>query len=181
MKRFSLQIACLAAIATFAMPLYADLARTQPSAPITAATELQAQVIDVAPRCVAATVGVISKAGDPSLLTIESGSGVIISAEGLIMTAGHVIKKPGEALTIRFADGRVVQGVAVGLDHATDTGLARITDAAPTGGWKCAPVAPDDSAKLGEWVLATGNPGAVVLDRNPPLRLGRVKIGRAHV
>jgi S1-C subfamily serine protease len=60
------------------------------------------------------------------------------------------------------------------LDHMTDTGFARITDPAPAGGWAFCTVAPDDSARLGEWVIATGNPGSIVLDRNPPLRIGRV-------
>jgi S1-C subfamily serine protease len=64
--------------------------------------------------------------------------------------------------------------VAVGVDHATDTGLAKITDAPPAGGWEFAEMAPDNSAALGEWVLCTGNPGSIVVDRDPPLRLGRV-------
>jgi S1-C subfamily serine protease len=130
--------------------------------------------MDVAPRCVANTVGLVSKTGEQGMEGFGTGSGVVISADGLIMTAGHVITKPGNPLTIRFADGRVFNGVAVGLDHATDTGLAKITDPAPAGGWAFSPIAPDDSAAIGDWVLATGNPGSIVLGRNPPLRIGRV-------
>jgi serine protease Do len=172
MKRFTLHLLCLAALAT---RVYADPATTRPGAPLCpVATELQQQVIDVAPKCVATTVGLVCRHTEGESPGVGSGSGVIVSAEGLIMTAGHVIEKPGTPLTIRFSDGRVVQGVAVGLDHATDTGLAKITDPAPAGGWAFATVAHDDSAHFGEWVLATGNPGGAVVNRNPPLRLGRV-------
>ncbi len=135
-----------------------------------AASALEKQTIAAAPRCVAATVGVINTQG------MGSGSGVVVSADGLILTAGHVVQKPGTALSIRFADGRLVKGVALGVDRGTDTGMARITDAAPKGGWAFAPVAPAISARVGEWVLATGNPGGIVVGRTPPLRLGRVAI-----
>jgi S1-C subfamily serine protease len=187
MKRFAFPLICLAA--AFASPLLAELPATQPTtmpsavAPASAilcpaAEALQDQVMKVAPKCVANTVGLVTRTSD--MMGIASGSGVLVSADGLVLTAGHVIEKPGNPLTIRFPDGRVVQGVAVGLDHATDTGLAKITDPAPAGGWPFSPIAPDDSANIGEWVLATGNPGSVVVGRNPPLRIGRVTLHGAR-
>ena len=170
MKKLTLKLICLAVIG--AARLQAQTT-TRP-AEVLSASSLEAKTIGIAPKCIASTVGLISIMQEGNRVGIASGSGVLVSAEGLILTAGHVIDKPGNKLTIRFSDGRVVQGIAVGLDHATDTGLARITDQAPAGGWTYCTMAADNSAKLGEWVLATGNPGSIVLDRDPPLRLGRV-------
>ena len=142
-----------------------------------AAATLEAKTKAVAPRCVESTVGLIVRVSDSGKKDSGSdgaGSGVVVSADGLILTVGHVVQVPGTPLTIRFADGRVVKGVALGMDHEADTGMARITDPAPAGGWPFSPVAPPESARPGEWVLATGHPGSIVIGRNPPLRLGRV-------
>lgn len=170
MKQFILRLICLGILGT--TQLYAEPASGTSVA--ASAQVLEAKTIQIAPQCVASTVGLVSTSQEGNRFSIESGSGVIVSADGLILTAGHVIQRPGNKLTVRFADGRVLQGIAVGLDHAIDTGLARITDPAPAGGWAFCPMAPDNSATVGEWVLATGNPGSIVVDRNPPLRLGRV-------
>ena len=170
MTKIALQLICLAALS--AAPLQAA-PTTLPSADASA-TVLEASTMAIAHKCVSATVGLVSTVQAGNRVSVDSGSGVIISADGLILTAGHVIEKPGNKMTVRFADGRVVNGVAVGLDHLTDTGLARITDPAPAGGWAFCTMAPDDSATPGQWVLATGNPGSIIVDRDPPLRLGRV-------
>ena len=133
------------------------------------AAALEAQTMAAAPKCVASTVGLFIDSQPPG-----TGSGVVVSADGLILTVGHVVEKAGVPLTIRFADGRVAQGVTLAADIEADTGMARITDEAPAGGWPFSPMAPADSARPGEWVLAAGHPGGIVGDRNPPLRLGRV-------
>ncbi len=170
MKKFILQLVCLAVWG--GGQLHAEPAIQ--TRIVSSAEESEAQTIRVAPHCVASTVGLVSTAQDGNRFSVTSGSGVIVSSDGLILTAGHVIQKPGNKLTVRLVDGRVLAGVAIGLDHAADTGLARITDPAPAGGWAFCPMAPDDSARVGEWVLATGNPGSIVVDRDPPLRLGRI-------
>jgi serine protease Do len=174
MKKLRFQLVILAALAA---PSSAVEAAAPPSAVICPAAEsLQAQLMGVASHCVATTVGLVRRARIGPAEQIGSGSGVVISADGLIMTAGHVIEAPGTDLTVRFPDGRVVKGIAVGLDHATDTGLVRITDPAPEGGWPFSAVAPDESANVGDWVLATGNPGSIIVDRDPPIRIGRVTV-----
>jgi serine protease Do len=169
-KRIALQLICLAAIG--AVQLHAD-STTRPTSPPSVEV-LQTETMDVAPKCVACTVGLVSIMQEGNRTGIASGSGVLVSSDGLILTAGHVIQAPGNKITIRFTDGKVVQGVAVGLDHQADTGMVRITDPAPAGGWSFCKMAADKSAAVGEWVLATGNPGSIVVDRDPPLRLGRV-------
>ena len=133
------------------------------------AAALEAQTMAAAPKCIASTVGLFINSQPPG-----TGSGVVVSADGLILTVGHVVEKAGVPLTIRFTDGRVALGVTLGADIEADTGMVRITDVAPAGGWPFSPMAPADSARPGEWVLAAGHPGGIVGDRNPPLRLGRV-------
>ena len=83
------------------------------------------------------------------------GSGVIVSADGYIVTNGHVLGQ-GRArqVTIALPDKRELPGQVVGIDAATDIALLKV-DASNL------PVVPwGDSNKLliGEWVLAIGSP-----------------------
>jgi serine protease Do len=104
-----------------------------------------------------------------------SGSGVIVSEDGLILTAGHVVSgKPGRPLTVVLSDGTRVKGKVLGFDPKIDSGMAQITDPAPGGKWPYAEVAPSKDVKGGQWVIATGHPGGYKKDRPPVVRVGRV-------
>ncbi len=133
--------------------------------------EFEARTRKVAQSCVDATVGLLvnMKAGE-----VSCGSGVVVSPDGLLLTAGHVLGFPGSKVLIRYADGRICHGLGLGVCKETDTAMIRITDPTPKGGWTHAELAPDQSAAKNDWMLATGNPGGIVIDRPPPLRLGRV-------
>ncbi|MDB6135789.1 MAG: hypothetical protein JWM59_4032 [Verrucomicrobiales bacterium] len=100
-----------------------------------------------------------------------SGSGVIVSADGLILTAAHVTQATGNSLTIIFPDGRRVKGTALGANRTTDAGMAKITD---SGEWPHVEIGSSDNLRLGDWVIAMGHPGGYSFDRKPPVRLGRV-------
>ena len=100
-----------------------------------------------------------------------SGSGVIISKDGLILTAAHVTQATGNNLTIIFPDGRRVKGTSLGANRTTDAGMARITE---PGDWPFVEMGSSDLLKLGEWVIAMGHPGGYSYERRPPVRLGRV-------
>ena len=81
------------------------------------------------------------------------GSGVIISADGYIVTNNHVIAD-AERLEITLNDNRTFDATVVGTDAMTDIALIKI-DA------KDLPVIPmgdSEAIKVGEWVLAVGNP-----------------------
>ena len=56
---------------------------------------------------------VVAVVGDDQPAT---GSGVIVSEDGLIMTAGHVTEAAGKKLTIIFPDGRRVKGESLGAN-----------------------------------------------------------------
>lgn len=115
-------------------------------------------------KMLAATVGIH--------LEDSSGSGVIVSEDGYILTAAHVIIVPGDIFEIELSDGRKAKAKALGMDHDWDAGLAKIEG---EGKWPFAPMA-KERAKVGSWCLATGHPGGIFSDRKPPLRLGRVLV-----
>ena len=87
------------------------------------------------------------------------GSGVIVSADGLVLTSAHVVDG-ADAVEITLQDGRELNGEVVGADRQTDVAVVRIAKKDATG---LTPLPMGDSAKLrlGEVVLAVGNPFGV--------------------
>lgn len=82
-----------------------------------------------------------------------SGSGVILSEDGYIVTNNHVIKDAKE-ITVTTANNDEYSATLVGTDPTTDIALLKI-DAS---GLKKVTVANSDQVRLGQWVLAVGNP-----------------------
>jgi serine protease Do len=111
----------------------------------------------------------------PSVVAVEvgygTGSGVVISADGLVLTAGHVCGRANRDVRFTFPDGKVAHGKTVGLDRNSDTGLMRITDPGP---WPCAAMGQLAQARIGDWSLALGHPGGFDLRRSLVVRLGRI-------
>ena len=99
------------------------------------------------------------------------GSGVVVSKDGYVATAAHVIGGPGQTAEIRFSDGRRMQGKTLGLNRAADAGLIKIAGGGP---WDFAPLGKSADLEPGQWCLATGHPGGYEQGRGPVLRLGRV-------
>ena len=99
------------------------------------------------------------------------GSGVVINKEGYVMTAAHVIGRPGLAAMIIFADGSRARAETLGVDSASDAGMVRIVD---EGEWTYCKLAKKEPQTAGEWCVVTGHPGGYVHNRPPVLRLGRV-------
>ena len=81
------------------------------------------------------------------------GSGVIISKDGYIVTNNHVIEN-ADIISVKLNDGREFKGRIIGADASTDLALVKIEgENLPT-----IPVGDSDQLKIGEWVLAVGNP-----------------------
>jgi serine protease Do len=99
------------------------------------------------------------------------GSGVIVSKDGLVLTAAHVVQKPGQKLTIVFPDGKSVSGTSLGVHPETDAGLVRIGD---KGQWPCVEMAKPGSIQDGSWSIALGHPLGPQPGRPPVVRIGRV-------
>ena len=125
------------------------------------------KVKEIAARVLPCVVALVSADDDKP----GSGSGVIVSKDGLILTAAHVTQAVGNNLIIIFPDGKRVKGTSLGANRTTDAGMARITT---PGEWPFAEMGNSDFMKLGDWVVAMGHPGGFSFERPPPVRLGRV-------
>lgn len=122
-------------------------------------------------------------AGRPVTVAVEMndsvGSGVIISPDGLVLTAGHVCVEPKREVWVRFPDDTKVKAISLGVNHRLDSGMVKITAEPPSaedgskGEWPFVPLA-ENEPTLGEWVIGLGQPNGFVTGRAPPVRLGRV-------
>ena len=86
-----------------------------------------------------------------------AGSGFFVSGDGLIVTNNHVVES-AEKIKVRLADGTELPAKVVGRDAATDVALIRAEGKGPF-----TPLALGDSdgLRVGEWVMAVGNPLAM--------------------
>lgn len=81
------------------------------------------------------------------------GSGVIISADGHIVTNNHVIEG-AERLEVTLNDNRTYDATVIGTDPTTDLALIKIE----ADSLHVIPMGSSDNLLVGEWVLAVGNP-----------------------
>ncbi|TWU47862.1 Do family serine endopeptidase [Rubripirellula reticaptiva] len=81
------------------------------------------------------------------------GSGVIVRADGYILTNNHVIEGADE-LSVEFSDGRIEVGSVVGTDPQTDLAVVKVN----LTGLRPAMLGSSDEIRVGDWVLAIGSP-----------------------
>lgn len=103
------------------------------------------------------------------------GSGVIVSEDGIILTAGHVIGKPGRRVEVTMSDGSKVQATTLGRNRAIDSGMIQLPKDRK---WTHAQIAQPATIKAGGWCLAMGHPGGFDEERGVVTRLGRVIASR---
>ena len=113
----------------------------------------------------------------PALVAIQTGggtaSGVIISPTGLILTAAHVVGKPGRDIRVVLEDGSTTTAKSLGLDQATDAALAQLKDRGKP--WPSVNLSREVvRAQPGEWCFALGHPGGFDKARGAVLRVGKV-------
>jgi Do/DeqQ family serine protease len=84
---------------------------------------------------------------------VAAGSGVIISADGYIVTNNHVVDGADE-LTVTLNDNKEFSARIIGADKTTDLALIKIDGK----NLPAIKIANSDDVKVGEWVLAVGNP-----------------------
>ncbi len=99
------------------------------------------------------------------------GSGVVVSEDGLILTAGHVTQATGQEFFAVFPDGSRFKASALGSNLDRDAGMARIVEGGPFPYLKLGDAA---EVAVGDWCVAMGHPGGFEGSRTPPVRLGRI-------
>lgn len=126
--------------------------------------KLEAKVETISKNVMPATVALISER------TGSSGSGVITTADGLILTAAHVVQGADELLVV-FPDGKQVQGKVLGANYSKDIAMVKIADHGP---WPHVDMGKSGSLQAGDWVMVLGHSAGFDPGRTPPVRFGRV-------
>ena len=127
--------------------------------------ETQRKVQSALPRALDSTIGVGS-----------GGTGVIVSEDGLVLTAAHVSGEPGRPISCVMPDGKRVRARTLGrFDHA-DAGMVQLDGEGP---WPFSPLGSRKSVDAGDWCFALGHPGGFDKDRGPVLRVGKVIYARS--
>ena len=124
---------------------------------------IEEQVGRVVEYVLPATVGIQIEA--------SAGSGVIVSEDGLVLTAGHVSAEPGRTAVVILLDGTRVRGKTLGWNADIDSGMIQIEEGGP---FPYVTLAKRGEIEAGQWVVSAGHPGGYLGDRSPPIRLGRV-------
>jgi serine protease Do len=140
------------------------LAALEPVRDLNDLAKLEDKVEAVSSKVMPATVALLSEK------TQSSGSGVITTADGLILTAAHVIQG-AEEVTVVFPDGEQVQGKVLGANYSKDIGMVQITSKGP---WPFAGMGSSKTLVAGDWVVALGHSAGFDAARTPPVRFGQV-------
>jgi serine protease Do len=132
---------------------------------------IQRHVQGLLKKAMPATVGLIVGGAQ--------GSGVIVTKDGVVLTAGHVSAMPDRDCKIILPDGRTLKGKTLGANHGIDSGMIQITD---KGEFPFCEMANSAELKAGQWCMAIGHPGGWQKGRNPVVRLGRIQdIGKTFI
>ncbi len=124
---------------------------------------IEQQSRDIAPRVIEATVNIQVGAAQ--------GSGVIVTDDGYILTAAHVIGRPNLRAVVTLSDGRRLRATTLGVNRAVDSGMLKIDE---EGTWPYLEIGESGPLVRGQWVIAIGHPGGIDEKRGLVLRVGRL-------
>lgn len=108
----------------------------------------------------------------------SAGSGVIVSEDGYILTAGHVSGKPGQVCDVVLSTGKIVKGKTLGQNTGIDSGMIKITT---KGKYPFVPMGKSSKLKTGIWTVAVGHPRGYYPGRAPVVRVGRIIFANDNV
>ncbi|MBL8865264.1 MAG: trypsin-like peptidase domain-containing protein [Planctomycetia bacterium] len=206
LRRFAASLLLSLPLAVFvsaadSKPVLWNPTRTTAPESVAELKSLQDTVKGLVAKVTPATVAVILGQVDPSRSgpqSVGAGSGVIVSDDGLVLTAAHVIEPPsfgfgglaprrGDAnptTVMLILPGNIeVRGKILGRNPGVDSGMVKIVDPVPAdatwpgakdGKWPFVEIG--DSTKLakGQWVVSLGHPGGPKPERRAPVRLGQM-------
>lgn len=101
------------------------------------------------------------------------GSGVIITADGYVLTAAHVAGGKDREAWVILNDGTRLKARTLGMNRDKDAGLLKIEDSR-FGPWPHATIGRSSDLRVGQWCIASGHPGGWKPERGAVIRVGRV-------
>lgn len=144
--------------------LLAPLGAREPLRSLDDLLKIEQKTVVLAEKVMPATVALISADSG------ASGSGVITTEDGLILTAAHVTDG-AEEIEVVFPNGKQTTATVLGSNFSKDIGIAQINEKGP---WPFVVLGESKSLKAGDWVAAMGHSEGYDPARTPPLRFGRV-------
>lgn len=139
------------------------ISRGQSTASLAELREVQARIQHVVATNTDATVLVSDGIG--------SGSGVIVSPDGLVLTAGHVLTTGGNRYRVTLPSGREVKAHPLGKNLDIDAGMVQLDEPGP---WPHVELGNAESLHVGDWSICLGHPGGYEIGRTPPVRAGKI-------
>jgi len=105
------------------------------------------------------------------------GSGFVIDANGVILTNDHVVRG-AERILVSFPDGRDAEAELVGSDQASDVAVLRVG----LSGLVPVPLGSSEDLRIGEWLIAFGNPfGHLLSNPEPSVTVGVTSALHRHI
>ena len=145
------------------LALPAQAGKQSPAETVPEVNQLNRAFMEIAEEVTPKVVSIISSRSKPggrrraAGSMVHMGSGVIVSADGYILTNNHVIEG-ADKISLKLIDGRIYDASVVGTDYTTDLAVLKI-DRLETGTLLPAVRFGDsDSCRIGAWVMAIGNP-----------------------
>ncbi len=133
------------------LPMVVNIATTET---VKGDAQAEQQLPDLPPEMQQLFKGLLDKDKNTPHRVTFLGSGFVIDPAGLIVTNNHVIDG-ADQITVTLADGTNLPAKLVGRDAKTDLALLRVKPARPL---PSAHFGNSDKARVGDWVMAIGNP-----------------------
>jgi serine protease Do len=112
----------------------------------------------------------------------SQGTGVIVSDDGYILTAAHVIGRPNNKAKIVLFDGTELTATALGVNRTIDSGMMKINlDPSNERSFPWLDIAESAILPPGSWVMAIGHPGGLDPRRGMVIRVGRLLASNAQL
>lgn len=125
---------------------------------------LEQRLTDVVEKAQPATVAITSGH------TGQWGSGIVVSPEGRVLTAAHVVKG-FKSVSVVFPDGSEEKANVLGANFSKDTAMLQLRGKRR---YPFVAMGDSDALDVGDFVVAMGHPGGHDAVRKPPVRFGRV-------